>query len=311
MNMQQWFRKWIDTYCKDRLRTSTVNIYQGYFKNYINPKLGQLEVSEISILELQCFYNEIVEEQKISIKTINNLHSVIRRLLKEAVKSGLINFNPSDYIELPRAEKSEVQILEEYEIIKLKEVIKDENLGISILLALFAGLRLGEILGLKWSKVDFSKGVLEVTHSVSRQVVNSSNSAKRTQLVLHEPKTENSKRIVPLKDELFYELMKLKQQKKRRYSKECIEDDFVLSNAHIKPIDPRTIQEFFKRVQIKAEIGIYKFHALRHTFASRAIRAGASDKVVSQILGHANSSTTSNIYVHVAGDMIKDFFDKM
>ena len=130
-------------------------------------------------------------------------------------------------------------------------------------------------------------------------------------MVLHEPKTENSKRIVPLKDELLNELIKLKQQKKQIYCRECIEEDFVLSNRETKPIDPRTIQEFFKRVQIKAGIEIHKFHALRHTFASRAIRAGASDKVVSKVLGHVNSSTTSNIYVHVSGDMIKDFFDKM
>lgn len=311
MNMKQWSRKWIDEYCDNRLRKSTVSIYEGYFKNYINPKLGQLEVSKISILELQCFYDEIVEEQKISIKTLKNMHSVIHRLLRESVKSGLINSNPSDYIELPRAEKSEVQILQEYEIIKLKEAIKDKKLGISILIALYTGLRLGEILGLKWSKVDFSKKTLEVTHSISRQSIKGSNLKKRTQLVLHEPKTENSKRIVPLKDELLNELIKLKQQKKLIYCRECIEEDFVLSNRYMKPIDPRTIQEFFKRVQIKAGIEIHKFHALRHTFASRAIRSGASDKVVSKVLGHVNSAITSNIYVHVSEDMIKDFIDKV
>lgn len=311
MNLNNWFKTWIDEYCNGRLRKPTVDIYESYFRNYIESRLGHLDIAELSAPELQCFYDEIIEAQKISIKTLRNIHSVIHRGLKTAVRLGIIQANPSASIELPREDKSEVEILREDEILKLKDAITDERLGISVFIALYTGLRLGEILGLKWSKVDLSKRTLKVTHSISRQSIGRNNSAKRTQLVLHEPKTESSKRSVPLKGELVNKLIEFKEQQKYRYYKENIEEDFVLSKIYMKPIDPRTIQEFFKRMQLKAGIRNYKFHALRHTFASRAIRAGASDKVISNVLGHGSVTTTSNIYVHINDEMISDLIYKM
>lgn len=283
VNMSNWFKAWLDEY-RNVLRYSTINIYEGYLKNYIEPKIGGLKVNEISIKELQHFYDEIIEEQEIAAKTLRNMQSVIHRCFKEAVKLGIISNNPSDYIELPKVQKNEIQVLNEDEIFKLKETIKEERLGISILIALDTGLRLGEISALKWSKVDLDKKVLKVTHSLSRQVVGEINSTTRTELVLHEPKTQQSKREVPLKDELVTKLRTFKVQQKLRYEKDDIEEDFLLSNNCMKPVDPRTIQEFFKKMQEKAQIRRFRFHDLRHTFASRAIETGVSDKVTSTLL---------------------------
>lgn len=312
INISDWFNNWIDIkYSKGKLRKSTINIYRGYLKNYIEPKLGYLKINDISIKELQSFYDEIIEGQELTAKTLKNMHSVIHNCFKEAVKLGVINNNPSDYVELPTVEKKEVEILEDDEILKLKEIISEERLGISILIALDTGLRLGELLALKWNKVDLDENVLKVTHSLSRQAVDEINSAKKTELVLHEPKTQQSKREVPLKEELVNKLIAFKNQQKLRYKENDIEADFVLSNKYAKPIDPRSIQEFFKKMQEKAKIRKFKFHHLRHTFASRAIKTGVSDKVTSQILGHSNVTTTLNIYTHVSNDMIRNLIDKM
>ncbi len=311
MKFIELFKNMIFDSAKKGLKNSTISIYEGYLRNYIKPQLGEIDVKDLSIAKLQNFYDEIINNTKISIKTLRNIHSVINRCLKRAVKEGLILINPSDYIELPKEQKKEIEILTDEEISKLIVIVEKERYGISIEIALNTGLRLGEILGLKWCDVDLDRRILVVKHSLNREIVKENNLNKKTELILHEPKTENSKREVPLKKELIEKLIDFKQQQQCRYKDKDIQEDFVLSNKYKKPIDPRTIQEFFKRMQIKAGIGHYKFHALRHTFASKAIRTGISDKVTSKILGHSNVSTTLNIYAHISDDMVKDIVDKI
>lgn len=310
MKFKSYFQCWIKKCEEDGLRVTTISIYKGYLKNYISKSIGKSEVSNISIKELQTFYDNIVKSQQLSNKTLRNIHSVIHRCFRQAVIEGIIDMNPTDYIDLPKDRPKEVQTLTDAEIFKLENNIKDEPLGISIDIALRTGLRLGEILGLKWCDISFKDAELKVNRSLGREKIKTVYGEKST-LVLRKPKTKTSIRTVPLQKGLKNKLKELKNEKMKKYNLTDIEEDFVLSKKYKKPVDPRTIQEFFKRMQSKAGIGNYKFHALRHTFTSRAVKTGVSDKVISEILGHTNVTTTLNIYTHISDDMKKSLIDRL
>lgn len=310
MNINEYLNKWIKRQISKGLKQTTINIYEGYLKNYINKGIGHIELYKLTFYDIQNFYNNVIYDGNIGAKTLKNIHSVIHRALKDAVKAGLIPINQSDYVELPKPKVKEVEVLTEKEISKLREVIKSERLGISIEIALGSGLRLGEIMALRWENIDFNKRQIKVEYSLNRVPVKE-NYTKRTRLVFSSPKTANSIRRVPLSHRLTIKLLEFKKYQEARYYGMNIEKDPVLSNKYMKPIDPRTIQEFFKKMQIKAGIRHYKFHALRHTFATRAIRTGISDKVISEILGHSDVATTLNIYTHISDDMTRNLIDRM
>ncbi len=310
MKFGYYFEQYLQNYGENRLRNSTITIYEGYLNKYIKPTIGKMDIEDISIEIMQSFFNNILEKNKLKSKTLNNLKSVIHRCLKQAVKEKIISTNVSDYVELPKEEYKEVKILNEEEILILKKAIKDEPLGISIDIALRTGLRLGEILGLKWCDISFKDAELKVNRSLGREKIKTVYGEKST-LVLRKPKTKTSIRTVPLQKGLKNKLKELKNEKMKKYNLTDIEEDFVLSKKYKKPVDPRTIQEFFKRMQSKAGIGNYKFHALRHTFTSRAVKTGVSDKVISEILGHTNVTTTLNIYTHISDDMKKSLIDRL
>lgn len=310
MFIYNYFRAWIAKQSDKGLKATTIDIYDGYLRNYINKGIGNIELEELTFNDLQKFYDSIINTGNINAKTLRNIHSIIHRALKDAVKAGLIKTNQADYVELPKQIIQEVEILKEDEIVKLRKAIENERLGISIEIALGTGLRLGEIMALRWNNIDFNKKELNVEYSLSR-VKAKGKYPNKTQLVLAKPKTINSIRSVPLKDSMIEKLIEFKEVQRKRYQYEELEDDFVLSNKYMNPIDPRTIQEFFKRMQVKAGIEHHKFHALRHTFASKAIKVGTSDKVISMILGHSDVSTTLNIYTHISDDMARNLIDRM
>ena len=308
MLIYDYFKVWIDTQSKKGLKTTTIALYDGYLRNYINKGIGNIEIEELTFHDIQSFYDSIIYEGNITIKTLRNIHSAMHRALKDAIKKDLIKINPADYVEIPKQEEKEVEILKEDELKKLEDAIEYERLGISIKIAIESGLRLGEIMALKWHNIDFIKKELEVEYSLSRHKSKINN---KTELMLDRPKTKNSIRRVPINEKLIEALLKHKEWQKSRYFIVDIEKDFVLSIKYMKPIDPRTIQDFFKRMQIKSGIDKHKFHALRHTFASKAIKAGVSDKVISKLLGHSNVSTTLNIYAHISDEMMRDSINKM
>lgn len=311
MIVENWFDSWLNDYKNGDVSNSTIEIYRGYLRNYINPKVGKLNLDELTAQRLQDFYNGILTDKGISPKTLRNIHSMIHKSLKKAVRLEIIDKNPSDYVQLPKVINTEINIFTDEEEEKLKNAIKEEYFGIGILVELYTGLRLGELLGLKWSDLNLDKGILKVTHSLSRQViVDESGSKRKTGLVLHEPKTKSSKREIPLKRILIEELRVFKEKQQKRYGSN-INEDFMISNKYMKPIDPRSFQNFFQKMLEKAQIRKVKFHSLRHKFASKAIETGVSDKVTSKLLGHSSVTTTLNIYTHISDEIGRNVIDRM
>ena len=155
-----------------------------------------------------------------------------------------------------------------------------------ILLALYSGMRIGEICALKWSNINLKSGTVSVCQTLQR--LQDRENKGKTKIYISEPKTQSSKRIIPIPDFLT-ELLKTIQPQNNH--------TFLLTGTK-SPIEPKTLENAFKRCLKKCNIPRINFHILRHTFATRCVELGFDMKSLSEILGHASMGTTLSIYAH-------------
>ena len=172
------------------------------------------------------------------------------------------------------------------------------NLG--ILLSLYTGIRIGELCGLKWKDIDFRNKTLSINKTVQRIKNTEKNSLLKTKLIVDIPKTEHSIRTIPLPDFLIPILDSFKTNN----------ENFIFTNS-LTPKDPRAFEKYFSSVLEKCQIRNLNFHALRHTFATRAREAGIDIKVLSEILGHSSYHITQEIYVHISVDFKRESIDSL
>lgn len=268
------------------------------------PHIGNLKLKDIRPEHLKQLYNQ-KKEEGLSTSKIKHIHTILHSALKQAVKSGLLPRNVSEAVTLPKSKKKEtIKVLTLEEERRFLEALEVERLKPAFVLALTTGLRLGEILALKWSDIDFEKKILTVKRTILRARTYGSTETT-TSLIVNEVKTPNSIRIVPLAEITLEELKKHKEaqeKEKEQAGAGYIDNDYVFCTAVGTPIDPRNFQRTFYRIIKKAELDI-NFHALRHTFATRLLESNEQPKVIQEILGHKDISTTLNIYSHVLTEM--------
>jgi len=208
-----------------------------------------------------------------------------------------------NYISKKTTKKSEAncldinsqKILENYITLNINE----NTTGLS--LALYAGLRIGEICALKWENIDLTNNVITVAHTVSRVRDSDNTTGTKTKLIIDNPKTENSKRIIPITSKLRRILLVMKENSVSEY--------VISNNEHF--VSPRTFEYRFHKILDICNIKQINFHGLRHTFATRCIEVGIDIKTLSELLGHASVDITLNTYVHSSLDRKKDEIEKL
>ena len=181
----------------------------------------------------------------------------------------------------------------------VKENFTFRNLGVYVCLS--TGMRIGEICGLKWSDINLSAETISVNRTIERIYI-IDEGKRHTELIISTPKTQNSIREIPMNRELL---------KLIRPFKKVMNDDFFVLTNEAKPTEPRTYRNYYKQLLKQLNIPDLKFHGLRHSFATRCIESQCDYKTVSVILGHANISTTLNLYVHPNMEQKKKCIDKM
>ncbi|WP_295561973.1 site-specific integrase [uncultured Holdemanella sp.] len=285
---------------KKYVKKSTYAAYQLLIQNHIKPYFGDLyEVNEEKIQ--QFVFDKL--DAGLSEKTIRDIIIVLKMILKFGIKNGYLEYVQIDAKFPSKQEKKDLDVLSKANQKKFMEHLRNnftfKNLGIFICLS--TGMRIGEICGLRWCDVDTAEGVIKVRHTLQRIYI-IEGETRHTELLLDTPKTANSVRDIPMSSELLKMLKSLNKVVNENY--------YVISND-IKPIEPRTYRNYYKKLCKQLDIPELKFHGLRHSFATRCIESKADYKTVSVLLGHSNISTTLNLYVHPNKEQKKKTIDKM
>lgn len=307
LTIQEWIKTWLEQYKMNDCRPSTMERYLGIYKNYIEgTNLGIIKLKDLKPLTLQNYYNDLVKKKNKTPDTIKVINKVLSGGMKQAQKEQLILNNPCLAVTLPKIQaKNEVMtftIDEQKLFLNQLEGNRDKCI---FSLALGSGLRLGELLGLKWSDIDFESRQITISRSIKRVKCFDENSTTKTKIIEQLPKTKYSFRTIPLPEVTINELKRHKNmtlKEKLKAGEIYIDSNLVFPNEIGGYIDARNLSKRYRRVLKKANIPYRKFHALRHTYATRLFENGVSLKVVQVLLGHSSMEITANIYTHVLQD---------
>lgn len=315
--LRDWLMSWYETYVINNVKVSTRASYEGIIRNHLIPHIGYIKLVELKKVDIERMYIELVKgegrKKKLSVKSIKNIHLVLHKALEEALQREYITKNPASIANVPtlksqNMKKKEIEIYTKEEQEQLIKVSKTDDIyGSLVIFALYSGMRKGEILALQWDDLDFEKRTISVDKQLRRIRNYDSNIKKKTILRFeNNTKTDNSERIIPMMDclkEFLKEHYKKQLENKKIFKKSYNKLNMVFCREDGAPLDPDTVLAKYHKLTENAGIKKCTFHALRHTFATRAIESGMNVKYVSKILGHSSVEFTMNVYTHALPDM--------
>jgi integrase len=265
--------------------------YECVIRTHILPALGPIELQKLDASAIDRLYT-LCRKRGLSPVTLSNLHSVLKRILKSAVRAGKLASSPTDRIQTePNAKPDEVGVITEEELARLLDHLKGHWLYLPTLLAVHTGLRRGEVCGLRWK--DLNAGELHVAQAIGRV----GNKIGVTTL-----KTKRSKRTIRLPASLLVELAQhKKEQATIRLRLGLGKTDLICTMPDGKPLHPVVLSHTFPQKAREAGLPPTTFHGLRHFHVSYLLKHGVPLHVVSARAGHANATVTLNTYAHLMG----------
>lgn len=311
-NYGQWVTHWLER--KEQLvKKSTYSAYVNIAVNHLIPQFGtwplrrftEERIQEYALLLLR--HGRLDGSGGLSERSARDIIVVLKNSLREAMKLKLLPAAEFSIRFPKRQEPYKINVLSKIVQQRLIQAIylNLNNKSAGILLALYTGLRIGEICGLKWGDIDFENKLLHVRRTLQRVYHKNMDGSGQSQIIISTPKTRTSNRSVPLSSLLIPVLRRLNSGNG---------ESFFLSGT-IKSVEVRTFRTFFEKFLRQNNIDRVNFHALRHTFATRCIEAGGDCKTVSELLGHATVNMTLNLYVHPqieqkrkCVELLSDFF---
>lgn len=292
-------------------KSSTFERYEGIYRNYIKTAdIGLLQISNIKKIAIQKYYNKLKGNGK-SYSQISNLHKLLNKFFGYAETEGYVIKNPCKGLKIPKDDEDDIededQIIETFsndEINALVKSIGNKKLKFIIMFAVLTGLRQGELLALNRKDIiDYT--TVKVNKTLRSVKVYGKDRKNHYELKTTKPKTKASRREVPLPVTLKSELKKLEiliTKEKLKFGEAYTENTLLFPSQTGNYMDAKNLQRAWKRALEKANIPYRKFHALRHTYATRLFENGTSILTVSRLLGHSSIKTTE-IYTHVLEDI--------
>ena len=306
MTTEKLLTEWLEVYQKEHIKARTYSRYQGLISMHIVPTLGEKNIAEITRREVQEFLTQQKKDgnmrngEKLSSTSTNMMLSVLNLAFEYACDMEYIEENPCARVRRTKAETKKIEAftIEEQRAIEIEISRSDDRRLHGILLCLYSGLRIGELLGLTWNDVDLERGVIRITKTVYRE----KDENGIWQLCVDTPKTKALDRVIPLPEYIVAML---------RQDHETARTPYIVENKKGERMSIRSYQYMFEKLTERAGVRKLNFHALRHTFATRAIECGMDIKTVADIMGHQNASITLNRYAHCMLDHKIEMMQKL
>lgn len=304
ITLNEWFKSWLYDFKANEIKASTIQRYDVIYRNYIEKsEIAGIKLKDLNSLTMQNYYNNLIKIGKTPM-TIKIVNKAIKSCLKYAKKINYVAENCCDNVILPkilRRGEDKVAVFTVEEQKKFMEAIKEHKHRLEFILTLGTGLRIGELVALRWEDIDLENGSLRVNKSIWRGYVTIDGKRK---YVMEEtaPKTPSSIREVAMPDKILEELKihKTKQDGvKEKYKEVYIDKSYVFANIIGEHVLADTLSKSFVKVLKDNGIKHLKFHALRHTYATRLFEKGVQLKTVQKLLGHSSIEITADIYTHV------------
>ena len=285
MKLKELLELWLERYMKHTIKIRTYNRYKSICELHLIKDLGEYELDELKPNVLQDFFLKKIDENY-STNTIKGIVSVLKEALRLAITLEFVDKEYCSNLKMPSSEEKEISVFtkKEQQVIESFCLNHKKRNYIGIVICLYTGIRLGELLALTWDDIDFNSNLLTINKT--------SYSAKldgKTQIIVDKPKTKKSNRVIPLPNQLVKLLKIIKKESNSKY---------VITTRNSGMVGNRSYQRTFKFILKKVNVPYRNFHSLRHTFATNAIELGMDVKTLAEILGHTNAMITLNRYSH-------------
>lgn len=296
LTVKKLFSEWL-TVTGMRVKEATLSNYRNRAEKHILPYFGDMRADAVTAETVQRFIR-----QKLDSGLSHNYVSDIVMLLKAVFKYGSRShgfYNSLSEVIMPKKKKPSTELLNPQQQNRLKKYLLENpcTSSLGILLCLYTGIRLGELCALQWGDIDLVQQTLSVEKTVQRI---SDKEIKGTRLIITEPKSASSNRLIPLPDCLMPMLKNYRA-----------DNGFYLLSGTEKPVEPRTMQYRFQAILKKENLPSIHFHALRHMFATNCIALGFDVKSLSELLGHSGVEITLNRYVHSSMERKRSFMKEL
>jgi len=295
--------EWLEI-VKGSIAETTYSEYKRMLTNCVCPYFAarKITLTELKAYHIQSFYTHKLSHDGVKATTVLRYHANIRKALQYAVKTEMIIKNPADSVELPKKEKFVGSYYSELELARLFKVVKGTQIETPVILAAYYGFRLGEVIGLKWSDIDFLDKTISVTGTVTQRGEGIGNG--KIKVRDWQAKNNSSLRtlpLVPVVEDYLNSLKDTQDQNKKMFGQEyqTVYENFICVRAGGELIPPSYVSENFSRILKKHDLRKIRFHDLRHSCATLLLGQGVSMKDVQVWLGHKDMATTANIYAHV------------
>lgn len=310
MLLSQWLDTWVAEYTKN-LKPYSLRNYKSQIKNHIKPYIGAVKVAELTPDMIQRMYNKLTSECNLSAKTVRNVHGILHAAIETLVDIGEVKVNPcaSCAKRLPKVEKKELHMLADDDLSCFIDTIKGNPYENLFLVDLFTGLRQGELLGLRWSCIDFDKGCITIDKQLYMP-------DKGGEYSLEPLKNRKTRVIWPAQ----FVFRVLKRERLRQMSNrlqvgskwdEGNLPGLVFTNEFGRHLSHKTVYKQFKQAAAEAGISTVRFHDMRHSYAVASLRSGDDVKTVQENLGHATAAFTLDQYAFATETMKRESAARM
>lgn len=308
MHFGSFFRMWIFTYKKNKVSPSTFSKYEGFYRNKLcNSMIEKIKLKDLSAIKLQSYFNHSIENGVLTANNAKQLLVVISSCLSFAVDEGYIFKNVAKSISLPKIQKTKRIAYTREEQRAITDALTEDKRDIAILLAFCTGMRLGEILALNKSDIDFEKCKVVVDKQYQYNYYIEEDLSKSRKYEIGRPKTEASVRILPLPKSVAEKILTMLKVEKVSF----LQSDLLFRDEQGKPLERKLLPRRLEKIEKALGIEHKGFHCIRHSYATRLFEEGVPPKTVQVLMGHTDIQTTMDIYTHVMESAEKVAEDKL